>query len=89
MRFLVSYIRIDTTIPDHCWPDQSAVSAVGHQYLDTDTPDYQECENGSDVEARFEFLRNYRAGGEQLVCPSAKIKVLRVELIPEHDKEAA
>jgi hypothetical protein len=62
---------------------------MSHEYLNTDTPDYQDCEKGSDVEARFEFLRNYWADGEQLVCPSAKIKVLRVELIPAHDQEAA
>ncbi|MFJ2286175.1 hypothetical protein ACIOUF_07400 [Pseudomonas iridis] len=83
MKFLISFIRIDTTIPDDLWANGSALSFVCHEYVSTDTHDYQDCSNSSEIEAAFESKENYAEDGESLLCPQGKIKVLRIE--PVHD----
>lgn len=79
MKFLISFIRIDTTIPDDLWANGSALSCVCHEYVSTDTHDYQGCSNSSEIEAAFESKKNYANDGESLLCPQGKIKVLRIE----------
>jgi hypothetical protein len=36
MKFLNSFIRIDTTIPDDLWANGSALSCVCHEYVSTE-----------------------------------------------------
>ncbi|KAB2516646.1 hypothetical protein F8N49_26455 [Pseudomonas sp. GXM4] len=83
MKFLISFIRIDTTIPDDLWANGSALSCVCHEYVSTDTHDYQDCSNSSEIEAAFEAKKNYGEEGDSLLCPQAKIKVIRIELVPD------
>ena len=82
MKFLISFIRIDTTLTDGFWTNGSALSCICHEYVSTDTPDYQDCSNSREIEAAFEAKNNYGEDGEKLLCPEGKIKVLRIEHIP-------
>lgn len=83
MKFLISFIRIDMTIPDDLWANGSALSSVCHEYVTTDTSDFQDCSNLHEIEAAFEAKKNYAEDGESLLCAQAKVKVLRIELVPE------
>ncbi|MBF4559298.1 hypothetical protein H7698_24805 [Pseudomonas sp. p50] len=83
MKFLISFIRIDTTISDGLWANGSALSCVCHEYVSTDTHDYEDCSNSSEIEAAFESKKNYAEDGESLLCPQGKIKVLRIEPVPD------
>jgi len=83
MKFLISFISIDTTIPDDLWANRSALSCVCHEYVTTDTSDFQECSNLRDIEAAFEANKNYAEDGDSLLCPQAIIKVIRIEPVPD------
>lgn len=83
MKFLISFIRIDTTISDGLLANGYALSYVCHEYVITDMRDYQECSNSREIEAAFESKQNYAEDGESLLCPQGKIKVLRIEPIPD------
>jgi hypothetical protein len=79
MKFLISFIRIDTTFPDKFWPNSEAISGICHEYVNTKKPEYQDCSNSQEIEAKFESLNNYADDGEGLKQPHMKLKVLRVE----------
>lgn len=81
MKFLISFIRIDTTFPDRLWPNSEAISSVCHEYVNTKRTEYQDCCNCQDIEARFEALNNYTDDGERIKYPQMKLKVLRVESV--------
>lgn len=83
MKFLISFIRIDTTISDSFWENGPALSCMCHEYVSTDTHDYQDCSNSREIEAAFESEKNYAEDGESLLCPQGKIKVLRIEPVPD------
>jgi hypothetical protein len=51
--------------------------------VSTDSPDYQDCSNFREIEAAFEAKKNYAEDGESLLCPQAKVKVLRIEPVPD------
>ncbi|SDI95084.1 hypothetical protein [Pseudomonas abietaniphila] len=89
MKFHISFLRIDTTIPDWYWPDADLTSRVNHEYVSTEDHKYQDCQTCCDIEARFESLNNYDAEGQRLKCPQMKLKVLRVEAMPSKRKRAA
>lgn len=82
MKFLISFTRIDTT-SDGFWENGSALSCMRHEYVSTDTPDYQDCSNSREIEAAFEAKKNYAKDGESLLCPQGKIKVIRIEPVPD------
>lgn len=83
MKFLISFIRIDTTISDGLCVNGYALSCVCHEYVSTDTHDYQDCSNSREIEAAFESKKNYAEDGESLLFPQGKIKVLRIEPVPD------
>lgn len=90
MKFHISFLRIDTTIPNWHWPDAADfISGVNHEYVSTKDREYQDCKTCCDIEARFESLNNYDAEGQRLKCPQMKLKVLRVEAMPSKRKRAA
>lgn len=83
MKFLISFFRIDTTISEGFLVNGSALSCICHEYVTSDTPDFQDCCNLREIEAAFEAKRNYAEDGESLLCPQGKIKVLRIEPVPD------
>jgi hypothetical protein len=83
MKFLISFIRIDTTISDGLWANGSASSCICHEYVNADTADYQDCSSSREIEAAFEAKKNYAEDGENLLFPQAKVKVLRIEPVPD------
>lgn len=89
MKFLISFIRIDTTVPDRFWPDSQAISGMCHKYVSTKNPEYQDCSNFRDIEATFESLHNYDVDGDRIKCPQMKLKVLRVEPITSSKRKLA
>jgi hypothetical protein len=83
VKFLISFLRIDTTVDNGFSVNSSALSFIFHEYVSTDTPDYQDCSNSREIEAAFEAKKNYAEDGESLLCPEGKIKVLRIEPVPD------
>jgi hypothetical protein len=45
MKFLISFIRIDATISEGHLLNGSALSCICHEYVTTETPDFQDCSN--------------------------------------------
>lgn len=82
MKFLVSFVRIDTTISEGFLVNGSALGCICHEYVTSDTPDFQDCNNLREIEAAFEARTNYGEDGDSLLCPQAKIKVIRIEPVP-------
>jgi hypothetical protein len=83
MKFLISFIRIDTSVADKFWVNSSEGSCIYHEYVTSDTPDFQDCNNLREIEAAFEARTNYGEDGDSLLCPQAKIKVIRIEPVPD------
>jgi hypothetical protein len=83
MKFLISFIRIDTTISEGFVVNGSGMSCTCHEYVTSDTPDFQDCSSLREIEAAFEAKKNYAEDGESLLCPQAKVKVLRIEPVPD------
>ena len=83
MKYLISFIRIDTTLVDSFWVNSSASSCICHEYVKSETPDFQDCNNLREIEAAFEARTNYGEDGDSLLCPKAKIKVIRIDPVPD------
>jgi hypothetical protein len=83
MKFLISFIRIDTTISEGFLVNGFALNCICHEYVTSDTPDFQDCSNLRGIEAAFEARTNYGEDGDSLLCPQAKIKVIRIEPVPD------
>lgn len=85
MKFLISFFRIDTTISEAFLVNGSPLSCICYEYVTSDTPDFQDCSNLREIEAAFEARKNYGDDGDSLLCPQAKIKVLRIEPVFDAD----
>jgi hypothetical protein len=83
VKLLISFLSIDTTAFTELSVNSSALSCLHHEYVSTDSPDYQDCSNFREIEAAFEAKKNYAEDGESLLCPQAKVKVLRIEPVPD------
>jgi hypothetical protein len=88
MKFLISYISIDTTVSDELLGGSSTMSNIRHEIVSTVAHEYSVCDSIRDVEAAFERLHNYADSDDHLTQPQCKIKVLKVDALPNESRAA-
>jgi hypothetical protein len=88
MKFLVTFVSIDTTGSNALILSNSATSRLQHEIVHTDSPEYSACESIRDIEVAFETIHNYIHSNDVLARPQSKFKVLTVEALPREPESA-
>ena len=84
MRYFVTYICFDTSVDHKLLGTHDTIGYPDYQIVSPlENPAYVDCASISDIEARFERLRNYQANHNEVTFPCATVKVLRVEPLEE------
>lgn len=80
MRYFVTYTTFDVSVSHKQLGSPETLGYADYQIVSPlDNPAYADCVNISDIEARFERLRNYQLNPDEVTFPRCKIKVLIVE----------
>ncbi|MGY3284443.1 hypothetical protein ACVW05_002034 [Pseudomonas fulva] len=84
MRYFVTYICFDTSVDYKLLGTTDTIGYPEYQIVSPlENPAYADCATISDIEARFERLRNYQTNHNEVTFPCATVKVLRVEPLEE------
>ena len=84
MRYFVTYICFDTSVDHKQLGTADTIGYAEYQIVSPlENPAYSDCETVSDIEARFERLRNYQANLNEVTFPCCTVKVLRIEPLEE------
>ena len=82
MKFLITFISIDISVDDSHLTSLLKTASIQYDVVCATQPSYKYCESISDIEATYERQRNYVGSDDQVMHPSRKIKVLKVEYLP-------
>jgi hypothetical protein len=82
MKFLITFVFVDTTKSNALILCNTAISRVQHEIVNTDSPEYSACESIRDIEFTFETSHNYQSSNDYLERPHSKLKVFTVEALP-------
>lgn len=78
MKFLISYLHIDTAINDIELLRALADSVIHHDVIDATEPLYRQCAGLKEIEAHYEGIRNYPDEDDESTWPTLRMKVLKV-----------
>lgn len=78
MKFLISYLYVDTTTNDIELPRALANSVIHHNVIDALDPLYRQCASLKEMETQYEGMHNYPDEDDESTWPTLRMKVLKV-----------
>jgi hypothetical protein len=78
MKFLISYLYVDTATSDSELLSALADSPIQHDVIDATEPLYRQCAGLKEIEAHYEGIRNYPDEDDESTWPTLRMKVLKV-----------
>jgi hypothetical protein len=78
MKFLISYLYVDTSTSDSELLSALADSVVCHDVVATTNPLYHQCANLKEIEGVYEGMHNYPDEDDEATWPTLRMKVLKV-----------
>lgn len=79
MKFLISYLYVDTAFSDSELLSALSDSVIYHDVVDATDPLYHQCANLKEIEAQYEGMHNYPDEGDEATWPAMRLKVLKME----------
>lgn len=78
MKFLISYLYVDTATSDSELLSALADSPIQHDVIDATDPLYRQCASQKEIEAHYEGMHNYPDEDDEATWPTLRMKVLKV-----------
>lgn len=90
MKYDIFYTLIDTTVDGYSLASPENLCGIEKTSIDTEKhPMYGHCRNIREIEVAFERYRNFPTSDEVIHWPTMKVKVLRVDQMPDLKRELA
>lgn len=90
MKYDIFYTLIDTTVDGYLLAKPENLCGIETTWIDTKKmPLYRHCRNIREIEVAFERYRNFPTSDDVIHWPTMKVKVLRVDQMPDLKRELA